>query len=59
MDYLTEQVGIIEGFGASSMPDLIIARPNALLKLDGHPYIPTLNDGLWHLLISPPRTRCR
>lgn len=52
MDYLVEQGGMMEGFGASSMPNLIVARQNALLKLDGHPYIAPLNDGWWHLLAS-------
>jgi hypothetical protein len=59
LDYLTEQKGLAEGFGASSMPNLIVARRNALLKMDGHPYISPLTDGWWHLLVSSPENPLR
>ena len=59
MDYLTEQGDMMAGFGASSMPNLIVARQNALLKLDGHPYIAPLHDGWWHLLVSNPENPLR
>ena len=51
LDYLQDQ-GAAAGFGASSMPNLIIARSNSILKMDGHPYVAPLRDGWWHLLVS-------
>jgi hypothetical protein len=59
LDYLKEQSGPAEGFGASSMPNLIVARRKALLKMDGHPYITPLSDGWWHLLVSSPENPLR
>lgn len=59
LDYLEEQEGPAEGFGASSMPNLIVARRNALLKMDGHPYISPMTDGWWHLLVSSPENPLR
>jgi len=54
LDYLREQGGLAAGFGASSMPNLIIARSNSILKMNGHPYVAPLRDGWWHLLVSNP-----
>lgn len=59
IQYLQGQGGLAEGFGASSMPNLIVARQNALLKMDGHPYIAPLDDGWWHVLVSNPENPLR
>ena len=58
LDYLQNQ-GVAAGFGASSMPNLIIARSNSILKMDGHPYVAPLRDGWWHLLVSNPENPLR
>lgn len=52
LKFLKDQGGTMDGFGASSMPNLIVARSNSLLKLVGNPYISPLTDGWWHLLAS-------
>jgi hypothetical protein len=39
--------------GPAVLPNLIVCRTNALLKLNGHPYIvPELDDGQWHIFGS-------
>jgi len=59
LGYLQDQGGFAAGFGASSMPNLIIARSNSILKMDGHPYAAPLRDGWWHLLVSNPENPLR
>jgi len=59
LDYLQGQGGFAAGFGASSMPNLIVARSNSILKMDGHPYAAPLRDGWWHLLVSNPENPLR
>jgi hypothetical protein len=59
LDYLKGQGGFAAGFGASSMPNLIVARANSILKMDGHPYVAPLRDGWWHLLVSNPENPLR
>lgn len=39
--------------GPAVLPNLIVCRNNAILKMNGHPYIvPELGDGEWHLFGS-------
>lgn len=52
LSYLESQGGLAAGFGASSMPNMIVARSNSILKMDGHPYAAPLRNGWWHLLVS-------
>lgn len=59
LKYLQDQGGLAAGFGASSMPNLIVAGSNSILKMDGHPYVAPLNDGWWHLLVSNPENPLR
>jgi hypothetical protein len=59
LDYLQDQGGFAAGFGASSMPNLIVARSNSILKMDGHPYVAPLRDGWWNLLVSNPENPLR
>ena len=41
------------GYGPVSLPSLVVCRSNAILKLNGQPYIaPTSKDGWWTLLAS-------
>ena len=59
LGYLQDQGGFAAGFGATSMPNLIVARSNSILKMDGHPYAAPLRDGWWHLLVSNPENPLR
>ncbi len=41
------------GYGPLSFPSLVVCRTNAILKMNGQPYIaPTSKDGWWTLLAS-------
>lgn len=42
-EFLMENVGV-QGFGPFSMPDLIIAENSCILKFNGQPYIPLLEN---------------
>jgi hypothetical protein len=59
LGYLKDQGELAAGFGASSMPNLIIAHSNSILKMDGHPYAAPLRAGWWHLLVSNPENPLR
>jgi hypothetical protein len=64
-DGYVDEIGLRNGFldalekvpdglaGPAVLPNLIVCRTNALLKLNGHPYIvPELDDGQWHIFGS-------
>lgn len=46
------QGAMAAGFGATSLPNLIVARSSSLLKMDGSPYAAPLVGGWWPLLVS-------
>lgn len=46
------QGGTAEGFGATSLPNLIVARSSSLLKMDGNPYVAPLVSDWWPVLTS-------
>jgi hypothetical protein len=41
-----------EGYGAFSLPNLIVCRSNSILKLNGHPYLACSKDDWWDILVS-------
>lgn len=52
LDYMAGQVNKA-GYGPSSIPNLIIAGGNSLVKLSGHPYRAPLDDtGYWPVMAS-------
>lgn len=64
-DGYADELGLRNGFldalekvpdglaGPAVLPNLIVCRKNALLKMNGHPYIvPESDDGEWHLFGS-------
>lgn len=40
------------GFGAFSLPNLMVCRNNSILKLNGFPYLAPIDKGWWHILCS-------
>ncbi len=51
--HLEKNVKTGVGFGVGSLPNLIICKNNALLKVNGQPYVSPLNDdGWWPVVVS-------
>ena len=55
LDFLSTNVGDgtgEAGFGAFSLPNLMVCRNNSILKLNGYPYLSPIDNGWWHILCS-------
>ena len=52
LDFLCNNIAGQDGYGAYSLPNLIICRCNSVLKLNGFPYIARLENEYWDILAS-------
>jgi hypothetical protein len=50
--YLENHLGTSAGFGIGSLPNLIVCRKNALLKITGQPYVSPMVDNWWLAIVS-------
>ena len=51
IEFLNRQI-LKKGYGVPSLPQLIVANNASLIKLNGHPYWTSLEDGKWLILGS-------
>ncbi|MFA7305143.1 MAG: DUF6602 domain-containing protein [Hyphomicrobium sp.] len=52
VDFLESNIADIDNIGAFSIPNLIVASSNSLVKLNGFPYVAPKEGDLWNIVAS-------